>query len=65
MDSRTIIRLIQAEGWRLVRVKGSHHHFQHGDRPGIATVPHPRKDVTLPVLRSIEKQTGVRLRGER
>jgi predicted RNA binding protein YcfA (HicA-like mRNA interferase family) len=63
MDSRTIIRLLQAEGWELARIKGSHHHFKHPERPGIATVPHPRKDVKLRTVRSIELQSGVALRG--
>jgi predicted RNA binding protein YcfA (HicA-like mRNA interferase family) len=43
-------------------VTGSHHHFHHPKKPGIATVPHPRKDVPLPTLRSIEKQAGLKLR---
>ena len=63
MDSRTIIRLIEEDGWKLARVKGSHHHFKHAERPGITTVPHPRKDVKLKTVRSIEQQSGVTLRG--
>jgi predicted RNA binding protein YcfA (HicA-like mRNA interferase family) len=27
MDSRAIIRMLEAAGWKLVHVKGSHHHF--------------------------------------
>ncbi|MCC6621984.1 MAG: type II toxin-antitoxin system HicA family toxin [Deltaproteobacteria bacterium] len=32
----------EADGWYEVRVKGSHRHFKHPDKPGIVTVPHPR-----------------------
>jgi predicted RNA binding protein YcfA (HicA-like mRNA interferase family) len=62
MDSRTVIRLLEAAGWRLVRVTGSHHHFRHLDRPGTATVAHPVKDIPPGTLRSIERQTGAALK---
>ncbi|MGM1297310.1 type II toxin-antitoxin system HicA family toxin, partial [Enterobacter hormaechei] len=29
MDSRNAIAKIEADGWYLVRVKGSHHQFKH------------------------------------
>ncbi|MGF1549601.1 MAG: type II toxin-antitoxin system HicA family toxin [Sphingomonadaceae bacterium] len=62
MDSRTIIRLIEAEGWEFRSQKGSHAQFKHPTRPGRTTVPHPLKDVTKKTIISIEKQSGVRLR---
>ena len=57
-----IIRMIKADGWKLARMNGSHHHFVHEERPGITTVPHPKRDVKLGTVRSIEKQSGVTLR---
>ena len=62
MDSRTVIRMLEAGGWRLVRVTGSHHHFRHPERPGTTTVAHPLKDIPHGTLRSIERQSGVALR---
>jgi len=62
MDSRTVIRLIEADGWRLERVTGSHHHFLHPVKTGIVTVPHPRKDVAKGTLASISRQSGLKLR---
>jgi len=62
MDSRTVIKLIEADGWFEVAQKGSHKQFKHPTKIGKATVPHPKKDLPLPTLRSIERQTGVRLR---
>jgi predicted RNA binding protein YcfA (HicA-like mRNA interferase family) len=52
---------MKAAGWTLVRAKGSHHHFKHPDRPGIVTVPHPKKDFPIGTLKSIERASGVRL----
>jgi predicted RNA binding protein YcfA (HicA-like mRNA interferase family) len=42
-------------------VKGSHHHFKHPDRPLIVTVPHPKKDLPIGTLKSIERSSGVKL----
>jgi predicted RNA binding protein YcfA (HicA-like mRNA interferase family) len=61
MDSGTIIRKLEAAGWRLVGVKGSHHQLRHPGRPNRVTVQHPRKDVPIGTLKSIERQSGVKL----
>ena len=55
-DSRKIIQRLKKDGWTLHRVSGSHHQFVHPDRPGIVTVPHPRKDLPKGTVRSIYKQ---------
>jgi predicted RNA binding protein YcfA (HicA-like mRNA interferase family) len=44
-----------------VRVKGSHHQFRHPDHPNRVTVQHPRKDVPIGTLKSIERQSGLKL----
>ena len=62
MDSHSIIRLMAADGWYKVGQKGSHIHFKHPIKPGKATVPHPKKDIPPNTMRSIERQTGLRLR---
>lgn len=58
--SREIIARLEAEGWLLVRTKGSHHQFKHPHRQHLITVPHPTKDLPLGLLRAIEKQAGWR-----
>ncbi|AKA26133.1 type II toxin-antitoxin system HicA family toxin [Pseudomonas chlororaphis] len=56
MDSRYLISQIVADGWYLVRVRGSHHHFRHPSKPGLVTVPHPQKDLLRKTAISILKQ---------
>ncbi|ROL90525.1 addiction module toxin, HicA family [Pseudomonas chlororaphis] len=56
MDSRYLIGQIVADGWYLVRVRGSHHHFKHPHKPGLVTVPHPKKDLLRKTTISILKQ---------
>lgn len=62
MDSREIIRRLEADGWTKVAQKGSHSQFRHPSKPGRVTVPHPKKDIPAGTLRSIEKQAGLTLR---
>jgi predicted RNA binding protein YcfA (HicA-like mRNA interferase family) len=60
MDSNSLIKLIETDGWRLDRVKGSHHVFVHNTKPGIVVIPHPRKDVPKGTVNSILKQAGLK-----
>ncbi|MEX0678788.1 MAG: type II toxin-antitoxin system HicA family toxin [Pirellulales bacterium] len=59
MDSREVIRRLERDGWRLVRTRGSHRQYKHADKPGLVTVPHPRRDLPTGTLRSIFKQAGL------
>lgn len=56
-----MIRKLEAQGWYEVRQAGSHKQFQHAERPGTVTVPHPKADLAIGTLRNISKQSGVPL----
>lgn len=58
MTSREIIRRLQQDGWRLVRKKGSHRQFKHPTKPGLVTVPHPKRSIPKGTLYSIFRQAG-------
>ena len=60
MGSREVIAVLKADGWKLDRVKGSHHVFVHDSKPGIVVVPHPKKDLPAGTLRSILRTAGLR-----
>ncbi|WP_407521604.1 type II toxin-antitoxin system HicA family toxin [Methylobacterium oryzisoli] len=62
MDSRTLIAVLEADGWYRVAQKGSHVQFRHPRKAGRVTVPHPKRDLPIGTLRNIEKQAGLRLR---
>lgn len=57
--SREVIRIIESDGWYLVRIKGSHHHFRHPTKKGIVTVKHPDGDIPPKTLDSIAMQAGI------
>jgi predicted RNA binding protein YcfA (HicA-like mRNA interferase family) len=62
MRSRDVIAALKAAGWYEVGQKGSHVQFKHSERPGRVTVPHPERHIPIGTLRSIEKQSGLKLR---
>jgi predicted RNA binding protein YcfA (HicA-like mRNA interferase family) len=62
MKSTDIISALRSDGWEQVAQKGSHVQFKHPTKPGRVTVPHPKKDMPIGTLRSIEKQSGLKLR---
>ncbi len=59
MKSADLIRLLEADGWTLDRVRGSHHVFRHPTQPGIVVVPHPKKDLGTGLIAAIRKQAGL------
>lgn len=59
MNSRELIKQVEADGWVLVRVTGSHHHFKHPTKAGLVTIPNPKKDLPVGTSRSILKQAGL------
>jgi predicted RNA binding protein YcfA (HicA-like mRNA interferase family) len=61
MRSRAVIRKLEAYGWYEVRQTGSHKQFRHDDRPGLVTVPHPKKELPIGTLKSISRVSGVPL----
>jgi predicted RNA binding protein YcfA (HicA-like mRNA interferase family) len=61
VSSAEVIRRITAARWSLVRTRGSHQHFKHESKPGIVTVPHPKRALPIGTLKSIERQSGVKL----
>lgn len=62
MNSAEVINALKRSGWQLDRVRGSHHIFKNPNKPGHVTVPHPRKDLTMRTLKSIELQSGLKLK---
>lgn len=59
MNSKKLIRMLEDDGWKEVRVVGSHHHFKHPEKPLLLTVPHPKKDLPTGTVKSILKDAGL------
>ena len=53
---------ILMDGWRLVKIDGSHHHYKHPHKSGKVTIPfHAKpKDLDRKTVNSILKQAGLK-----
>ncbi|MEJ7593520.1 MAG: type II toxin-antitoxin system HicA family toxin [Planctomycetaceae bacterium] len=61
MKVKELISLIESDGWRQVRQKGSHRQFQHPSKVGTVTVAgKPNVDVPPGTLNSVLKQAGLK-----
>jgi predicted RNA binding protein YcfA (HicA-like mRNA interferase family) len=57
MKVRNVIRLIENDGWHLVRTRGSHRQFKHPGKTGLVTIAGKPNDELAPgTLGSILKQ---------
>jgi predicted RNA binding protein YcfA (HicA-like mRNA interferase family) len=56
MKIRDIIKLIEADGWRIVATRGSHRQYKHPEKPGRVTMAgHPTDDLAPGTLNSMMK----------
>ena len=61
MKVRDVIRLVEKDGWRLARTKGSHRQYKHPVKSGRVTIAgHPSDDMPPGTLKSVLRQAGLR-----
>lgn len=61
MKVKELIRLLQDDGWFLVRTRGSHRQLHHPTKPGTVTVAgKPSVDVPPGTLNNALKQAGLK-----
>ena len=58
MKDKDLLKLLQDDGWQVIRIKGSHHVLRKGN--DIETVPVHGKDVPTGLLNKILKRTGLK-----
>jgi predicted RNA binding protein YcfA (HicA-like mRNA interferase family) len=62
VTERQLVALIERDGWKLDRVRGSHHTYVHPTKPGIVVIARHRKgrDIPLGLLLAVLKEAGLR-----
>lgn len=60
MKVKEVIKLVENDGWFLVRTKGSHRQYHHKIKKGTVTIAgKPSVDMNPKTLKSIFKQAGL------
>ncbi len=61
MKVREVIKLIEEDGWYLVRTRGSHRQFKHPTKSGLVTIAgKPSDDLAPGTLNSIMTQAQLK-----
>ena len=61
MKVRDVIKLVERDGWRLARTRGSHRQFVHPSKGGVVTVAgHPSQDLHPKTYATILRQAGLK-----
>jgi predicted RNA binding protein YcfA (HicA-like mRNA interferase family) len=61
MKIRDVIKLIEADGWYLIVIGGSHRQYKHPNKPGRVTIAgHPNHDLAPGTLNSVLKQAQLK-----
>ncbi len=61
MKYSELFRILQREGWIILRQSGGHIVLEHPDKEGKIIIPfHPGKEVKKGLLKAIIKQTGIK-----
>ncbi|MGI8642203.1 MAG: type II toxin-antitoxin system HicA family toxin [Pyrinomonadaceae bacterium] len=59
MKVKELIKLVEKDGWFLIRTKGSHRQFHHPTKSGTVTIAGKESiDVPIGTLNSVLKQAG-------
>lgn len=58
MKGKDLLRLLKQNGWTVVRINGSHHVLQKGERTTV--VPIHGRDVPTGLLNQILKEAGLK-----
>ena len=61
MKIRDVIKMLEDDGWSVVRQRGSHQQFKHPSKSGLVTVAgKPGDDLAPGTLNSVLKQAGLK-----
>jgi predicted RNA binding protein YcfA (HicA-like mRNA interferase family) len=65
MKVRDVIKLVEADGWFLARMRGDHRQYKHPTKPGLVTIAgHLGKEMPPGTLLSVLKQAQLPKRRE-
>lgn len=54
---KSLIKLVEDDGWYLARVRGSHNQYKHPVKSGLITIP---RKITKNIELSVRRQAGLK-----
>ncbi len=61
VNVRNVIKMVEKDGWFVVRTKGSHRQFKHNTKRGLVTIAgKPSAELAPGTLSSVLRQAGLK-----
>ncbi len=57
-NSRKLLKRLEKDGWKIVRINGSHHTLKKQGVPYPIVFVHPKKDLPIGLVKKIYKDAG-------
>lgn len=57
---KKLLKTLEQDGWKIVRIRGSHHILKHPVKEGFVTIPLHSQDLKPKTLSKILKQAGLK-----
>lgn len=65
MKAREVLRMVKKDGWvEQPRKATAHIQLKHPSKPGKVTIADHKGELTLGEIKSIERQSGLKLKGK-
>lgn len=59
MKPKDLLKILQADGWQVARINGSHYILKHPTKWGMPIIPMHNKDLRIGTYRKILQQAGI------
>lgn len=59
-DRKELIKLLEQDGWKVMRIKGSHHQLRKDGVPFVITLSHPEKQVSKHQVADAKRKSGLK-----
>jgi len=61
MKVKEVIKMIEQDGWFMIRRRGSHRQYKHNNKKGVVTIAgHLNDDLAKGTLNSVFRQAGLK-----
>jgi predicted RNA binding protein YcfA (HicA-like mRNA interferase family) len=60
MKPKELVKKLETDGWKIIRISGSHYIMKHFEKPGMPVIPLHNKDLKPGTLNNILKQAGIK-----